>query len=160
MNENLEEIAKEIAEQNKQGNMEIITELAFAYKQADTKVKEIEKELKELKKKREELEQGFVSFLVNSMINKVSVAGVGTISLVTKDYVSIKAEYFDEVKEKLADMGHDYLVKETINSNTFRSWWMSEQEKRMEAGQPPLDEIFGDKVSIFRKQKLSLRRSR
>jgi len=150
---------KETLQKEVQGN-NVLHELAFSRKVLDNKIREMDKEVKELKKQRKELEASIIDLMNASMIDKVSVKGVGTISVQTKAYVNIKKATEEDAFELLKKMDAGYLIKPTVNANTFKSWWNEENERRRKNGEKELKDIFGDTVSVYEEQKLSVRKSR
>jgi hypothetical protein len=72
-------------------------------------------------------------------IDKVTIKGIGTLSVKADIYASILASNRNAAKDWLVDQGYEDLVTETINASTLKAW---AKEYIKQNGEPPPEEIF------------------
>lgn len=100
-----------------------LTHWAHELRDLKTQKEELEAQLKDVNKKIRKLaEQQIPEYMEENEIEKLSVAGVGTIYLTQKVYANVKAEDREAFMDWLRSTGHEDLIKEQVHPSTLNAF--------------------------------------
>jgi hypothetical protein len=115
---------------------DIAQRLAAAY----VDVEEAEAKLDEAKKKRTALQREAADELTEAEIKNLKIETPnGTRTVYLHRSILANIEKSDEAFEALRQTSGDYLIKETVNANSFRSWFKEQIPEDADATAEPLD---------------------
>ena len=135
-------------------NKELMVEAEFLSHLKDNKAT-IEEQLKQVKRQIEVQEQKLVNMMVDEELQSFKGNNGITYSLKTMVAPNILAENKPELIKRLKENGHEGIVKEDVNTQTFKAYmkemgWETNEE---------LPEFLQDIVNIFEKTTIGTRRN-
>jgi len=135
-------------------NKELMVEAEFLSHLKDNKAT-VEDELKEIKRQIEQQEQKLVNMMVDQELQSFKGNNGITYSLKTMVAPNVLAENKPELIKRLKENGHAGIVKEDVNTQTFKAYikemgWESNDE---------LPDFLQDIVSLFEKTTIGTRRN-
>jgi len=135
-------------------NKELMVEAEFLSHLKDNKAT-IEEQLKQVKRQIEVQEQKLVNMMVDEELQSFKGNNGITYSLKTMAAPNILAENKPELIKRLKENGHEGIVKEDVNTQTFKAYmkemgWETNEE---------LPEFLQDIVNIFEKTTIGTRRN-
>ena len=100
-----------------------LTSMVHELRDLKTQKEELEAQLKDVNKKIRKLaEQQIPEYMEENEIEKLSVAGVGTIYLTQKVYANVKAEDREAFMDWLRSTGHEDLINEQVHPSTLNAF--------------------------------------
>jgi hypothetical protein len=105
-------------------------------------------ELKSIEEKEDAMEESIMADMLNSGIQSINLAGVGTVFLSKSEYPSVEdvQNFFGYLRKN----GQADLIKETVHPQTLRGWWNGLENK-------PDPSTIG--LGVYSKTKLSIRKN-
>ena len=100
-----------------------LTSMCHDLRDLKNQKEELEAQLKDVNKRIRKLaEQQIPEYMEENEIEKLSVAGVGTVYLTQKVYANVKAENREAFMDWLRETGHEDLIKEQVHPSTLNAF--------------------------------------
>lgn len=106
-----------------------ITELARKFKELKHEYGDLEERLKKVNDIWTQTEAALLEAMAEEGVRSVSIEGVGTVTLRTKNYLSVNAANKERFYSYLQEAGHGGLLKLDVNSRTLTAFLKQHHEE-------------------------------
>lgn len=115
-----------------------IQELSFEFRACKNEVTRLKEELKKAEEEWDSVEQRLLFEMVEEGVNSVSFEGLGRLSMVTKNHLSVTAANKPEFFKYLRESGNGGLLKEDVNAMTLTAFLKTHLEEMIAKNQAEL----------------------